>query len=135
MKQENALVVFEGKQIRRIWHNDQWYFSIVDVISVLTDSPRPRKYWSDLKNQLLQECFELSDFIGQLKLLASDGKYYETDCANTETMFRKLNFFNGAIGRTAYLEGKTIESSSYSSFEADGTNQIDIFLEKIGYKK
>ena len=88
MEPERALVVFEDKQIRRIWYNDQWHFSVVDVVAVLTDSSIPRRYWSDLKIQLKNEGFEVYDFIVQLKLQASDGKYYETDCADTETMFR-----------------------------------------------
>ncbi len=88
MGKENALVVFEGKKIRRKWYNDEWHFSIVDIIEALTDSSRARKYWSDLKTKLMEEGFELSEKIGQLKLQSSDGKYYETDCANTKNMFR-----------------------------------------------
>src|SRR3990170_4662335 len=86
---ETHLAVFKGKKIRRILHNDEWWFSIVDIIEVLTGTERPRKYWSDLKKKLSEEGYdELSDKIGQLKMQSSDGKYYETDCANTETMFR-----------------------------------------------
>src|SRR3989338_4750917 len=86
---ETSIAVFKGKQIRKIVHNNEWWFSIVDVIEVLTGSERPRKYWSDLKNKLLEEGYaELSEKIGQLKLQSKDGKYYETDSANTETMFR-----------------------------------------------
>ena len=87
MNPDNALVVFQGKKIRRTWHNGEWYFSVVDVLEVLTNSSRPRKYWSDLKVKLQDEGFELSDKIGQLKLLSSDGKKYKTDCANTEKPF------------------------------------------------
>lgn len=85
---KSALVVFQGKQIRRVWYNGKWYFSVVDVISVLTGTLRPRKYWSDLKKKLTEEGFELSDKIGQLKLMSADGKKYLSDCANTESMFR-----------------------------------------------
>ena len=85
---KNVLVVFQGNQIRREWHNGEWYFSVVDVIFVLTGTLRPRKYWSDLKNKLKEEGFEMSDKIGQLKLVSIDGKKYLTDCANTESMFR-----------------------------------------------
>ncbi len=88
MDSKNALVVFQGSHIRRIWHNNEWWFSIIDIIEVLTDSERPRKYWSDLKTKLNLEGFELSDKIGQLKLQSSDGKFYETDCANTQILFR-----------------------------------------------
>ncbi|EKE15701.1 MAG: hypothetical protein ACD_11C00110G0009 [uncultured bacterium] len=83
------IVLFQNKEIRRELHNGEWWFSVIDVISVLTESDRPRKYWSDLKKKLIEEGYiELSEKIGQLKLQSSDGKYYLTDCANTETMFR-----------------------------------------------
>ena len=86
---ETHLAVFKGNKIRRTLHNDEWWFSIVDIVEVLTGTERPRKYWSDLKKKLSEEGYdELSDKIGQLKMQSSDGKYYETDCANTETMFR-----------------------------------------------
>lgn len=86
----NHLVVFKQKNIRRVLHNNEWWFSIIDVIEALTGTNRSRKYWSDLKSKLIKnEGFnELSDKIGQLKLKASDGKEYATDCANTETLFR-----------------------------------------------
>lgn len=84
----NALVVFQDRMIRRKWFNDEWWFSIVDVIEVLTESSRPRKYWNDLKKRLNDEGSELSEKIGQLKLSSSDGKEYQTDCANTRTLFR-----------------------------------------------
>ncbi|MDT8405549.1 Bro-N domain-containing protein, partial [Sulfuriflexus sp.] len=83
------LAIFKGKEIRRTIHNGEWWFSIIDVIEVLTGNERPRKYWNDLKRKLLLEGYEqLSEKIGQLKLQAGDGKFYATDCANTETMFR-----------------------------------------------
>jgi len=88
MDSNKALIVFQGKQIRRTWHNDEWYFSVVDVVNVLTDSSRPRKYWADLKSRLIEEGFEVSDKIGQLKMIAPDGKMRLTDCANTENIFR-----------------------------------------------
>src|SRR3989344_5069073 len=88
MNPEKALVVFEGKNIRRTWFNDEWWFSVVDIIEALTKTDRARKYWSDLKVKLTEEGFELSEKIGQLKLMSTDGKYYATDCANTKNMFR-----------------------------------------------
>ncbi|MBU4373673.1 MAG: Bro-N domain-containing protein [Euryarchaeota archaeon] len=90
MDSKDALVVFEGTKIRRTWHDEQWYFSVVDVVRVLTDSSIPRRYWSDLKIKLEEEGFELYEKIVQLKLSSSDGKKYETDCANTESMFRLI---------------------------------------------
>jgi hypothetical protein len=86
---ETNIAVFRGKEIRKTIHKNEWWFSIVDVIEALTGTERPRKYWNDLKNKLSEEGYsELSEKIGQLKLQSTDGKYYETDCANTETMFR-----------------------------------------------
>ncbi len=86
MDSKDALVVFEGTKIRRIWHDEQWFFSVVDTIHVLIDSGSPRQYWGVLKSrepQLLTICL-------QLKLPSSDGKYYNTDCVNTENAFRLI---------------------------------------------
>ncbi|MBS3100675.1 Bro-N domain-containing protein [Candidatus Woesearchaeota archaeon] len=88
MDSAKALVVFQGKKIRRTWFNDEWWFSVVDIIGVLTESDRARKYWSDLKKRLTEEGFELSAKIGQLKLMSVDGKFYLTDCINTKNAFR-----------------------------------------------
>lgn len=82
------LIVFQNKNIRRIWHNDEWYFSVVDVVGVLTESSRPRKYWADLKKKISEEGSELSENIGQLKMESMDGKLYLTDCANLKSIFR-----------------------------------------------
>lgn len=93
MKEEKKhLAIFEGKQIRRLWDEklEKWYFSVVDVIETLTNSDRPRKYWNDLKIKLQEEGSELSDKIGQLKMQASDGKFYLTDVADTEVMLRLI---------------------------------------------
>ena len=86
------LTVFEGKQIRRHWdeQSEKWYFSVVDIIETLTNSDRPRKYWSDLKVKLQAEGSELSDKIGQLKMQSSDGKFYLTDAADTEVLLRLI---------------------------------------------
>ena len=87
MDKNKALVVFQDKKIRRTWHNNEWHFSVVDVVEALTDSPSPRKYWGKVKDRDFKE-LQLSPIWGQLKLEASDGKKYFTDCANTENMFR-----------------------------------------------
>ncbi len=84
---DNALVVFQDKKIRRISYNEEWYFSIVDVVEVLTDSPTPRQYWGKVKDREFK-ALELSPIWVQLKLEAADGKYYSTDCANTKAIFR-----------------------------------------------
>jgi prophage antirepressor-like protein len=85
--EQNKLVVFGSKQIRRLWHNNEWYFSVVDVIEALTDSPTPRQYWGKVKQREFID-LQLSPIWVQLKLEASDGKKYTTDCANTKGMFR-----------------------------------------------
>ena len=91
-KKDNSIILFHEKQVRRQWDNKKelWYFSIVDVIEVLAENKRPRKYWNDLKTKLNKEGSELSEKIGQLKMQAVDGKYYLTDAADTETMLRLI---------------------------------------------
>lgn len=86
---EKHLVVFGGKQIRRAWVDGQWYFSVVDIVEALTDSPNPRDYWYRMKKREEETSgIQLSTFCRQLKLTASDGKTYKTDAANTEAAFR-----------------------------------------------
>lgn len=89
MGKEAAIKLFEQKQVRSVWDDEQekWYFSVVDVITILTGTERPRKYWADLKSKLKKEGSELSENIGQLKMLADDGKYYKTDVSDTEQLF------------------------------------------------
>ncbi|NGX26693.1 MAG: hypothetical protein K940chlam6_00618 [Chlamydiae bacterium] len=90
IQSQDKLVVFEDKKIRRIFHKSEWHFSIIDIVEVLTESPNPRRYWSNLKIQLADnEGFvQLYSKTVQLKLESSDGKKYLTDTANTETVFR-----------------------------------------------
>lgn len=92
MAEENQIQLFEGQQVRYVWDSEKekYFFSVVDVIQVLTDSPRPRKYWNALKTKLLAEGSELSANMGQLKLPSSDGKKYLTDVADTEQVFRLI---------------------------------------------
>ncbi len=85
---EKSLIVFQDKKIRRVWYNESWFFSVIDVISALTESNNPRNYWSMLKAREAEEGIELSTNCVQLKLVAEDGKLRETDCANTESLFR-----------------------------------------------
>ena len=92
MTQKESIRLFEERKVRAIWDDEQeeWYFSIVDVISILTDSPNPRKYWSVLKTRLKREGSELTTNCSQLKMPSSDGKYYKTDVADTEQLFRLI---------------------------------------------
>lgn len=92
MKQQNSIKIFEEKKVRTLWDtgSEKWYFSIIDVIEVLTESPRPRKYWNALKTKLKNEGSELSQKLGQLKMQSADGKFYLTDVADTEQLFRLI---------------------------------------------
>jgi hypothetical protein len=89
---ENNLAIFEGINIRRHYDEkaDKWYFSIIDIITILTESPRPRKYWNALKTKLEKEGSQLSQNVGQLKLLSPDGKKYLTDVADVENILRLI---------------------------------------------
>lgn len=90
MTQESAIKLFESKKVRSIWdtEKEKWYFSIVDVVEALTDSPKPRTYWSVLKTRLKKEESQLATKCSQLKMQAADGKYYLTDVADSEQLLR-----------------------------------------------
>lgn len=89
MQEKNKLAIFEEKEIRRKWYNEDWYFSVVDVVFALTDSKDPKDYWYRLKTRVNEESkIELSTICRRLKLLAKDGKKRETDCANTKGILR-----------------------------------------------
>lgn len=92
MRKTESIRLFEEKQVRTLWDDEaeKWFVSVVDVIEVLTESDRPRKYWSDLKSKLKSEGSEVSEKIGQLKMKASDGKMRLTDVADTEQLFRLI---------------------------------------------
>ncbi len=89
-KPETTLALFQEQTVRRVWYQETWYFSIIDVIAILTDSKSPRRYWSDLKRKLEEEGYsELYEKIVQLKMASTtDGKHYVTDAANTSTLLR-----------------------------------------------
>jgi hypothetical protein len=90
MTKLNAIQLFEDKKVRTVWDSEQekWFISIIDVIEVLTESPNARKYWSVLKLRLKREGSELTTNCSQLKMQSSDGKFYKTDVADTEQLFR-----------------------------------------------
>lgn len=92
MEYSENIQLFEEKKVRVVWNQEEekWYFSIVDVIGVLTESPNARKYWSVLKTRLKKEGSELTTNCSQLKMKATDGKFYKTDVANTEQLFRLI---------------------------------------------
>jgi prophage antirepressor-like protein len=91
-KNDNKIILFNDKQVRRYFDDEKeiWYFSVVDVVSILSDSTIPKKYWADLKSKLKNEGSEVYDKIVQLKFKARDGKYYATDCFSTENLLRLI---------------------------------------------
>ncbi len=90
--ENTSIKLFQQKQVRSVWdeQEEKWYFSIIDVIEILTENSRPRKYWSDLKARLIKEGSEVSEKIGQLKLIAPDGKLRMTDVADTKQLIRLI---------------------------------------------
>ena len=88
MKKEDNIILFKEKEIRRVLYKDEWNFSIIDIISILSESEDSRNYWKVLKYRLKQEKSEVVTKCNQLKLMSSDGKKYLTDCANTKDMLR-----------------------------------------------
>jgi len=90
MKKDHSIILFKNKQVRRYWDADMelWYFAIIDVVAILTDSTIPKRYWSDLKSKFKQEGSEVYEKIVQLKFKARDGKKYATDCFSTENLLR-----------------------------------------------
>ncbi len=113
-KKDTSIVLFHEKQVRRHWDDKKelWYFSIVDVIEILTDSPRPRKYWNALKTKLLEEGSEVSQKLGQLKMKAQDGKMRMTDVADTEALLRLIQ-----------------------SIPSPKAEPLKIWLAKVGYER
>lgn len=88
-----SMALFEDRTIRQIWHENAWYFSAVDIVAALTESKEPSKYWSAMKRRVLRESgFQLSTVCRQLKLPASDGKFYRTDCATTENALHIVQY-------------------------------------------
>lgn len=106
---------FENKQVRSHWdaEEEKWYFSIVDVIAVLTDSPNPRKYWSVLKTRLKKEGSELATNCSQLKMKSADGKYYKTDVADTEQLLR-LSYSDDKKGNRTFAVETFVRKPFYA---------------------
>jgi hypothetical protein len=138
MDENNALVVFQDKKIRRVWYNNEWYFSVVDIISVLIESADSKDYWYRLKKREQESSgIELSTFCRQLKLPSSDGKYYETDCANTKNIFRiiqsitskKAEPFKLWLAQVGYERVQEIENPELAQ------ERMKILYEQKGYSK
>ena len=134
---KNALVVFQDKNIRRIRHNDEWYFSVVDVVAVLTESTDAKDYWYRLKKRELENGVQLSTNCRQLKLVAEDEKLRITDCANTKSLFRiiqsipskKAEPFKLWLAQVGYERIQEIENPEI------GQDRIKEYYKLKGYPK
>ena len=135
-EKDKKLIVFENKKIRRIWHNNEWYFSIVDIVEVLTDSPTSRQYWGKVKEREFKQ-LQLSPIWIQLKLESSDRKKYLTDCVNTKSIFRiiqsipskKAEPFKKWLAKVGYERVQEIENPELAQ------ERMKEIYEKKGYSK
>ena len=136
--QSNKLVIFQSKEIRRIWNEGDWYYSVVDIVAALTDSRNPRDYWYRMKKRVGdEEKIELSTICRQLKLDSSDGKKYQTDCANAEGVFRiiqsipspKAEPFKRWLAKVGYERIEEIENPELAQ------ERMKEIYEKKGYPK
>ena len=136
-KKETAIALFKENEIRRIWHNQQWWFSITDICAVLTESLDAGSYWRKLKQRLVKEGSQSVTNCHRLKLLASDGKKYLTDCANTEGIFRiiqsipspKAQPFKVWLAKVGYERIQEIENPELAQ------ERMKQLYEKKGYSK
>ena len=134
---ENKIAIFESKSIRKTWFEDQWYFSVVDVCGVLTNSVDAGAYWRKLKQRLIKEGSEIVTICHGLKLEASDGKKYNTDCANTEGIFRiiqsipspKAEPFKRWLAKVGYERVEEIENPELAQ------ERMKSLYEQKGYPK
>ena len=134
----NKLVLFQSKEIRRLWHENEWVFSVIDIVAVLTDSANPRDYWYKMKIRVKEEDgFEPSTVCRQLKMEASDGKKRVTDCANTEGILRiiqsipspKAEPFKRWLAKVGYERIEEIENPELAQA------RMKEIYEKKGYPK
>ena len=139
MTQKQALHLFEDKKVRTLWDEEQekWFFSIVDTIKVLTGSTIPKRYWSDLKKKLSKEGSQLYENIVQLKMQSADGKYYKTDVADTEQLFRMIQSISSPKAEPFKLWLAQIASERLDEMQ-DPEQSIDRALERylqLGYSE
>jgi DNA-damage-inducible protein D len=135
--QKHKLIIFENNQIRRAWHNNEWYFSVVDVCLALTGSVDSGAYWRKLKQRLKEEGSEVVTNCHKLKLEAADGKKYLTDCANTEGLFRiiqsipssKAEPFKRWLAKVGYERVQEIENPELAG------ERMKYLYEQKGYSK
>ena len=136
MQEDNKLIVFQDREIRRTLHKNEWYFSVIDIVHVLTDSPTPRQYWGKIKSREFK-ALELSPFWVQLKLPSRDGKSYNTDCVNTQNAFRliqsipskKAEPFKQWLAKVGYERVQEIENPELAQ------ERMKQLYEQKGYSK
>ncbi len=136
MENIKKIIVFGGKKIRRVWHNNEWFFSVVDIVEVLAESPTPRQYWGKVKDREFEQ-LQVSPIWVQLKLEAPDGKLRETDCANTKSIFRiiqsipskKAEPFKRWLAKVGYERVQEIENPELAQDRARE------YYKKKGYPK
>jgi hypothetical protein len=134
---DTHIAIFRGKAIRKKLVKDKWFFSVVDIVGALTESEDPRNYWKVLKHRLVEEGSEAVTFCNQLKLKAGDGKEYETDCADTEGIFRiiqsipskKAEPFKRWLAKVGYERVQEIENPELAQ------ERMKEIYEKKGYSK
>ncbi len=135
----NKLALFEEKEIRKIWKDEKWYFSIIDIIFALTDSNNSRRYWSDLKIKLKKEGYntELYEIIVQLKVQSSDGKKYKTDCADTKGVLRIIQSIPSPKAEPFKLWLASVGSEQIDEINNPelAMNRMKELYEKKGYSK
>ena len=133
----SKIIVFESKKIRRIWHDDEWWFSVIDICSALTGSVDAGAYWRKLKQRLIKDGSEVVTFCHELKLEAADGKKYATDCSNTEGLFRiiqsipspKAEPFKRWLAKVGYERVQEIENPELAQ------ERMKQLYEQKGYPK
>jgi len=138
MDQDQKIILFQDKKIRRLWYQDEWYFSVIDIVEVLTDSVNPRDYWYKMKIRVHGEGgFQLSTICRQLKMAAPDGKYRKTDCANTQGVLRviqsipsfKAEPFKRWLAKVGYERVQEIENPELAQ------ERMKTLYEQKGYPK
>src|SRR3989338_1978610 len=140
MQKEKSLIVFQDKKIRRIWHQNLWFFSVIDIVAILTEQEDPytaRKYWNKLSQRLREEGSEVVTNCHRLKLPAEDGKLRETDCANTESIFRIIQSipsrnaepFKRWLAKVGYERVQEIENPELAQ------NRVKDYYELKGYPR
>ena len=138
MEQKNKIILFQDRKIRRIWREDEWYFSVIDIVGVLTDSANPRDYWYKMKIRVkTEDGFEPSTVCRQFKMEAPDGKQRKTDCANTEGILRiiqsipspKAEPFKRWLAKVGYERVQEIENPELAQ------ERMKVLYEQKGYPK